>query len=442
MATFNLTINPNYVPSWTDSWEALREFVQNGLDAADKGYEFSATWTPNLKLKLINRGAKIDRKHLLLGATTKADDPDARGHFGEGFKLALLVLARNNVGVKIKTGGETWTPKIVHSKEFGSDLLQIVTAPCKDDGNTTVIVEKVTKESWDALKLRIIPLRDKKPQRIQTEYGDILLDPADKGRVFVKDINVFVDSKLSYGYNFKNLKLDRDRKMANVWDLEWEVKKVMQEAVATGAFKANDMIKLMSLESESREASALNNYEFHGATSDEVKQKLKDAFMEIHGDALPVTSMDDAVEAMATGIKTIVAPRSLVRLFDGEAVLMEKKRAKATSTKQVVQPHELSDEERKVWLAGMRILKAVATDAAEYAVHVVEFESDDILGSIQSKERLIRIARRELRTVGAMVTTLIHELAHRDVPDHSPAHAQAMEKLFEASINVLHNTKA
>lgn len=442
MATFTLTINPNYVPSWTDSWEALREFVQNGLDAADKGHEFSATWTPNLKLKLTNRGARIDRKHLLLGATTKADDPSARGHFGEGFKLALLVLARNNVAVKIKTGGESWTPKIAHSKEFGADLLQITTAPCKDDGNTTVIVEKVSKEAWDALKERIIPLRDKVPERIQTEHGDILLDPADQGHVFVKDIHVFSDSKLSYGYNFKALKLDRDRKMANVWDLEWEVKKVMQEAVASGAFKASEMLKILSLETSSREATALANYDFHGPSSETAKQKLKDAFTSIHGDALPVTSMDDAMEAMATGIPAVVTSKALVRLFNTESEMHERKARKAQSTKQLIQPSDLTEAEQQVWLDGRRILKAIAPDATEYAVHIVEFESPDILGSISSSDRVIRLARNQLVSVGAMVGTLIHELAHRECPDHSMKHAQAMEQLFEAAINFLHKPKA
>ena len=46
--TLELTLNPEYVRDW-DNWEAIRELLQNALDADDKGYPISISYITNTK---------------------------------------------------------------------------------------------------------------------------------------------------------------------------------------------------------------------------------------------------------------------------------------------------------------------------------------------------------------------------------------------------------
>lgn len=434
MATFKLTLNPNYVPNWTTSWEAVREFVQNGLDARDKGHEFRAVWDPKKnQLKLSNQGAKLSRSDLLLGSTSKADDPTARGHFGEGFKLAMLVLARNKVKVKIRTGSETWTPEIVYSEEYGSDLLQIRTSPSKDDGHLTVVIDSVSEESWTRIKQLVIPLRDTPPKHISTSDGDILLDPSDKGRIFVKGISVFEDPKLAYGYDFKKLDLDRDRKMANVYSLEWAIRNVMTEAIGADKFAATKLLELMNT-GGTRESSCFDTYDIPQHIGDKVKEAFCSAFGK---DTLPFQSADNAVQARSNGMRSVVATKALEKLFESEIKLASAITQNALSVAAITQPDELTEAEMDIWKRGMRILRHVRPGLSECAVQVVTFAAGGVRGSLEFKERLIRIARSELASIGKFLSTMSHELAHVKYPDHSHEHAAEVETLFEACVDSL-----
>lgn len=434
MAIFKLTINPGYVPNWTSNWEALREFVQNGLDAHDKGHEFKASWNPKtLQLKLTNRGAKLERKHLLLGATSKADDPAARGHFGEGFKLALLVLARNQVKVRIRTGGETWHPEIVHSDEYDADLLQIRTTPLRGENDLTVLIEGISAESWRHLQQAVIPLREKATGKISTPHGSMLTDDDDKGRVFVKDIYVYFDTKLHFGYNFNDLELDRDRKMANPYNVQYQVRKVLGEAVASGALAAKRLLELTTSESDSGEITALNTY----GVPPEMGDNLKAAFTAAHGDALPVSSMQEAAEASAAGIRTVVAPRSIAKLFNSDDAIKKRTADLCLMTTRVIQFSELTPAQCDVWQRGAAVMQSVIPEWGEYAVQVVEFKSLTISGSINLEEKVIRVALRVLSSLGAFLGTLVHEYAHRGCPGHGDDHAREMERLFSNTINYL-----
>src|SRR5688572_23444582 len=92
--TVELTINPGYVKDW-GIWEAVREFVQNGLDSHDNGFHLSIErgGGESKTVRIRNVGTTLDRRTLLLGASDK-DGTLERGKFGEGYKLGLLTLSR------------------------------------------------------------------------------------------------------------------------------------------------------------------------------------------------------------------------------------------------------------------------------------------------------------------------------------------------------------
>lgn len=94
--SYELTLTPNYVSDWNFN-DALRELIQNGTDqeVLDSDNEFQIDYSPKEKvLRLKNRKSVLKINTLLLGRSSKANNEDTVGQFGEGYKIAALVLNR------------------------------------------------------------------------------------------------------------------------------------------------------------------------------------------------------------------------------------------------------------------------------------------------------------------------------------------------------------
>ena len=93
---YELTLTPNYVSDWTFN-DALRELIQNGTDqeVLDKENKFQIIYNGKEKtLRLVNQKSVLKINTLLLGRSSKANNEDTVGQFGEGYKIAALVLNR------------------------------------------------------------------------------------------------------------------------------------------------------------------------------------------------------------------------------------------------------------------------------------------------------------------------------------------------------------
>lgn len=91
---YELTLTPNYVSDWTFN-DALRELIQNGTDqeVLDKENKFQIIYNGKEKtLRLVNQKSVLKINTLLLGRSSKANNEDTVGQFGEGYKIAALVL--------------------------------------------------------------------------------------------------------------------------------------------------------------------------------------------------------------------------------------------------------------------------------------------------------------------------------------------------------------
>lgn len=93
---YELSLTPNYVSDWTFN-DALRELIQNGIDQETirPDNKFSIDYDEGKEvIRLVNKNAKLKISTLLLGKTNKSNDEDTVGQFGEGYKIAALVLNR------------------------------------------------------------------------------------------------------------------------------------------------------------------------------------------------------------------------------------------------------------------------------------------------------------------------------------------------------------
>ena len=154
---FELTIAPEYVASWGFK-EAIREFIQNGIDAETENpqHTFEMDWDSETEeLTLKNKNTSIEIKSMLLGRTTKANNKNLIGQFGEGYKIATLVMNRLGKKVTIHNGetGQLWQSSIEHSERFDSDVLVFTITESEDvSRDLNIHISNVTYDETDSIE--------------------------------------------------------------------------------------------------------------------------------------------------------------------------------------------------------------------------------------------------------------------------------------------------
>ena len=115
--TTNQTVN--YRKHWGE-WEAIREIMQNSLDETDQLPELIIDKKNNRTI-IQDTGHGITLNQLILLGKTGKDGEDSRGKFGEGIKIALIVLTR--MGYKVRLYSRQGFEAETFAKPFGEDYI-------------------------------------------------------------------------------------------------------------------------------------------------------------------------------------------------------------------------------------------------------------------------------------------------------------------------------
>lgn len=252
MSRFELSLSPQYVGSWTVS-DAIREIFQNAIDQETVDPTNTMFFDYNTQheiLQIGNKSSVLDRRSLLLGESTKRDDDQTIGQFGEGYKLAALVLLRLGRQLTIYNYGakETWVAKIVKSKRYGADILVFdvdekyfwQSTPSSD---LIFEITGITTEDYETIKASSLYFQTI-VESFETPFGYILCDKEQQGNVYVNGLFVSNVANLYYGYDIKPkwLKLDRDRRMIQDFDLQWRT-----SAMWNDSGREHHVVKLIGL---------------------------------------------------------------------------------------------------------------------------------------------------------------------------------------------------
>ena len=293
---FELTLTKSYASAWGVQ-EALREIVQNGIDQEKQveGNTMEINYDGSNVLSISNKSSILSKKSLLLGYTSKADDENTIGQFGEGLKIALLVLNRLGKNVTIYNYGskEVWTSKFVKSRRYeGEEVLTIYVeteAIWKKvpNANLTIEVEGINTDDYAELINRTLLLQEDLGETLYSEeYGTILLDEKQKGRVYVNGLYINSIEELTYGYNIKpsKLRIGRDRDLVSDFDiisttsLMWREHNIdlLQELIKSGC----------------KDVTYLHSY--LGYFDGQIKESTYESFTKEHGEnAIPVSSQSE-----------------------------------------------------------------------------------------------------------------------------------------------------
>lgn len=238
MKTYELSLTANYVADW-DFKMAMRELIQNGTDQEilDTNNDFTISYDDG-KILLHNTRSVLKINTLLLGRSAKTKNEDTVGQFGEGYKIAALVL--NRIGktftVHNHSKNEIWTTRFVNSRRWCDRILVFdVDEKKSEQQGLTIEVGNVSEEEWEELQETWLGF-DSTCSRIHTTYGDILTDENQKNRVYVNGLFISCSADLQYGYDFKPqyLKLERDRMSCDSFNARDITSKMLNEAYENG----------------------------------------------------------------------------------------------------------------------------------------------------------------------------------------------------------------
>lgn len=216
-------LSSGYVQDW-DAPRALAELIANALD---EDANARLRYDPQRGVAVItDRGPGWPEEALILGYSTK--DDSQVGQFGEGAKLAMLVLSRElgNETVEVRTAGMTLRPRlerrtlgIGRQAGDGLSLLIVETVPNRRRVGTEIVV-RCTQTVYEAARGRFRHFTSRS-YRGPGERGTVVPGPG--GRVYIGGVLLRDDAALVCSYDFplaraKRL-MNRDRTVLDSWAL-------------------------------------------------------------------------------------------------------------------------------------------------------------------------------------------------------------------------------
>lgn len=299
---FELSISTGYVPDW-GIVEAFRELYQNAIDNEAINPENKASFSfvqedeKTGTVRITNKTSVLTKESLLLGSTTKANDENTIGKHGEGYKIAFMVLLRNGKKIKVynSSAKEMWEVRLVKSRKYNGQLVTTVFVQKdavwkkKTDDNLTIEVSGITPEEYAEVVDKNLHLHEYKSVAVG-EYGEILLDESEAGRVYVEGLYVCESKGFKYGYNLKasRINLDRDRKLVDSFHLEWETSGMWVKLSSENAEYRESFAKLVS--EHARDVSKSANNDCFTYTAAEAYEAVYEKFLRENGsNAVPVT---------------------------------------------------------------------------------------------------------------------------------------------------------
>lgn len=230
---YQLSLTKDYAPHW-DMVKAVKELLQNAIDSpAEFQYSFeqndSDEGRSNLTITSID--ITLPPSSLLLGASTKQDDPHSIGKYGEGYKLALLVLTRLGYAVTVYNGERVWTPSFEPSKKYDCEVLSIREQTRKGaPNNLTFSINGLSEYECQSIVNACLHMQDESAIGLfhKVPQGRILLGPQFSGCLYVNGLFVQANNELKYGYDIspQYMKLDRDRQAVADFELLWVTKEM------------------------------------------------------------------------------------------------------------------------------------------------------------------------------------------------------------------------
>lgn len=333
----HLPISTNYVGHW-GFWESVREILQNAIDTGD--YSVNELRTSGI-IKINSNAGAMDLSTLMLGESSKRDDSSKIGKYGEGYKLALLVLCRLGHDVLIKNGVDCWRVSIDKHPQLNSDCLAIEVIKNtyideQEDTEVSFVISGLRSDHFEIIRANYLGESMCDFNVIAENEGSYCFEYDDYeevrkvfiGGLFVCDLPE--DKNYRYSYNFAAdvLELDRDRKTVDTFYLQYEATRLLSESgdIETLSYLANSNFEDIS------DYYNTTSGIFYTSSGDrgnkiEVKKLAFDGFIKKNGEnSFPINAHFDSEKknaltkyCMSAGLIPVVVSKALYEMLPDDA---------------------------------------------------------------------------------------------------------------------------
>lgn len=203
--------------------QALNDYEFNFLKKGENEVYGSITYDSIRQILSLENKGKLETFNLLLGGTTRNPQNNSAitGQFGEGLKIAAIALLRQNKSLSIINTDQVWRFTLKNDNNFKRNgqpekclfwRWDEYSNPI-NEGKVIVQIRNITIDEWKDIIDNYLWLATK-VKRLGIinagSYGDIILNPEFKDRIYSRGVFVTKSSGVGFGYNL-DLPLDRDR---------------------------------------------------------------------------------------------------------------------------------------------------------------------------------------------------------------------------------------
>lgn len=217
---YSLPMTKDYVSHWS-TVEAVREIIQNAIDFSEDN-TLDYNWSDN-QLSITSY-CQLEPKTLLLGCSSKQNDSSTIGKFGEGYKLAMLVLTRLGKELTIYNGSKIWEPYFTNHQDYDVETLHVSEFDnySLNDKNLVFEINNLTDLEAQEIKDSCLQMQDSY-EYIKVEEGEII--ESKSGQLYINGLFI-CKTQLQFGYNIKPefLTVERDRQTVDGFNLKWLTK--------------------------------------------------------------------------------------------------------------------------------------------------------------------------------------------------------------------------
>lgn len=250
--------------------DAVREIVQNCIDNKHCKHTFKYNSLTEI-ICIQTENFVLPKSTFALGESQNKTS-DSIGGFGEGFKLALLVLERENCSPRIYFGGTIAVPEFEHDSIVERDIFTVTLEETPVTSPNTSFVFDFPLELVEELKSKITVFDD---NPLEQNVTTVELLPKRPGQIFVNGLFVCEVEKFKYGYNFpaRLIELGCDRQIANPLGLAWETSKYWATECKEDPQEVLQMMTYHQLDVQ----------DIHWHTDKQAAINITDAFIERYG---------------------------------------------------------------------------------------------------------------------------------------------------------------
>jgi hypothetical protein len=248
-------------------------------------------------MELTNKNVQLSPKTLILGMSGKRGDVTSVGGFGEGYKVALVVLLRNGVDVVIYNGDKKWTPSFEWSYQFQEDMLTITETDYSGQ-DLTFSLSGLNKEDIDQAIENCLYLQEDLGHVWYGTRGKVF--DGVRGKLYVGGLYVCEIKGAKYSYDFKPqyLPLNRDRKTPEFWDINKNTSELLKEV-----FPAEDVVDMVL-----ERAADVSYMEYHSNAS--ISEACYNNFVSKYVDAIVAENYEEQEKLKAKGLNAVVLNNS------------------------------------------------------------------------------------------------------------------------------------